>query len=100
MKATNGVPAMTSTTTLLVNARRHLVTTDPRRPLLQVLREELHLTGPKLGCGEGQCGACNVLIDGKLHPVQEASIAETAMQCGFWFAARLAPTEAPARTTP
>ncbi len=96
---------------LTVNEQRHTVTTDPQRPLLQVLREDLKLTGPKLGCGEGQCGACTVLIDGKrehscilpvkdatgkpittieglsvngkLHPVQEAFLAEGAMQCGF-----------------
>jgi aerobic carbon-monoxide dehydrogenase small subunit len=96
---------------LTVNGQRHAVTTDPQRPLLQVLREDLKLTGPKLGCGEGQCGACTVLIDGKrehscilpisdaagksittieglsagdkLHPVQEAFLTEGAMQCGF-----------------
>ena len=97
--------------TLIVNDQRHTVTTDPERPLLQVLREDLKLTGPKLGCGEGQCGACTVLIagqrnhscilpvkdvadkaittieglgtGGKLHPVQEAFEEEGAMQCGF-----------------
>jgi aerobic carbon-monoxide dehydrogenase small subunit len=97
--------------TLTVNGHRHTVTTDPQRPLLQVLREDLKLTGPKLGCGEGQCGACTVLIDGQrnhscilpikdaagkaittieglgagdqLHPVQTAFLAEGAMQCGF-----------------
>ncbi len=96
---------------LTVNGQRRTVTTDPQRPLLQVLREDLKLTGPKLGCGEGQCGACTVLLDGKrehscilpvkdavgkavttieglsaggkLHPVQEAFLAEGAMQCGF-----------------
>lgn len=97
--------------TLTVNGQRHTVTTDPQRPLLEVLREDLKITGPKLGCGEGQCGACTVLIDGKrnhscmlpiqdaagktittieglsngdkLHPVQEAFLQEAAMQCGF-----------------
>ena len=97
--------------TLIVNGQRHTVTTDPQRPLLQVLREDLKLTGTKLGCGEGQCGACTVLIGGKrnhsclltvkeadgkaittieglstggkLHPVQEAFVQEGAMQCGF-----------------
>ena len=82
------------------------MTTDPERPLLEVLREDLQLTGTKYGCGEGQCGACTVLIDGralhscitpvadadqqtiltieglatgdKLHPVQEAFLAEGA----------------------
>ena len=97
--------------TLTVNGQSHTLTTDPERPLLQVLREDLKLTGPKLGCGEGECGACTVLIDGKrthscllpvkdaagkaittieglgtagkLHPVQEAFAEEGAMQCGF-----------------
>ncbi len=85
--------------------------TDPRRTLLEVLREDLDLTGTKYGCGEGQCRACTVLLDGKpvrscqtqiteveghtvetieglardgvLHPVQEAFIKEGAMQCGY-----------------
>jgi carbon-monoxide dehydrogenase small subunit len=97
--------------TLTVNGISRRVTTDPERPLLEVLREELHITGPKYGCGEGQCGACSVLMDGKrvfscvtpisiadgrvittieglapgdrLHPVQEAFLAEGAMQCGY-----------------
>jgi aerobic-type carbon monoxide dehydrogenase small subunit (CoxS/CutS family) len=97
--------------TLTVNGQRHTVTTDPDRPLLDVLREDLHLTGPKYGCAERQCGACTVLMngrivlacstrvavangheiltieglanDGKLHPVQEAFLAEGAMQCGY-----------------
>jgi aerobic-type carbon monoxide dehydrogenase small subunit (CoxS/CutS family) len=96
---------------LTLNGQPHTVTTDPQRPLLQVLREDLKVTGPKPGCGEGQCGACTVLVDGKrqhscilpikdaagkaittleglsaggkLHPVQEAFLAEGAMQCGF-----------------
>jgi aerobic-type carbon monoxide dehydrogenase small subunit (CoxS/CutS family) len=87
------------------------VKTDLDRPLLDVLREDLHLTGAKFGCGERQCGACTVLLDGKpayscsmrvatvvnrkietieglsdgekLHPVQEAFLAEGALQCGF-----------------
>ncbi len=96
---------------LNVNGTDRTVTTDPKRRLLDVLREDLGLTGAKYGCGEGQCGACTVLIDGecvkscitpvssaagkkittieglgdgdKLHPVQEAFVAEGAMQCGF-----------------
>ncbi len=102
---------MDETFAFTVNGRPQSVTTDPERPLLQVLREDLKLTGPKLGCGEGQCGACTVLVDGqrqhsclfpvkevagkavttiegltadgKLHPVQEAFLAEGATQCGF-----------------
>ncbi len=102
---------MDPTITLTVNGKRATVTTDPRRPLLDVLREELHLRGTKYGCGQGQCGACTVLIDGRqalscrtpvaeadgksittieglaaedaLHPVQEAFLAQRAMQCGY-----------------
>ncbi len=51
--------------TFTVNGQAHTLTTDSERPLLQVLREDLRLTGPKFGCGEGQCGACSVLVDGK-----------------------------------
>ena len=96
---------------LNVNGKPRDVTTDPNRPLLDVLREDLELTGAKYGCGEGQCGACTVLIDGKrafscttaaskaegrsittieglsqgdqLHPVQQAFLAENAYQCGY-----------------
>ena len=96
---------------LQVNGRRRSVDVDPARTLLSVLREELTLTGAKYGCGEGQCGACTVLLDGravrscrtevstaagvpvttieglerdgKLHPVQQAFVDEGAMQCGF-----------------
>ncbi len=102
---------MDTTFTFSVNGQRRTVTTDQGRSLLHLLREDLKLTGPKYGCGEGQCGACTVLIDGKrehscllpakdaagksvttieglssgdkLHPVQEAFLAEGAMQCGY-----------------
>ena len=102
---------MDATISFTVNGRRREVTTDPDRPLLDVLREDLQLTGTKYGCGEGQCGACSVLLDDKrvfscrtsarsvadksvttieglsdgqtLHPVQEAFLAEGAFQCGF-----------------
>lgn len=85
--------------------------TPPARPLLEVLREDLGLTGTKYGCGEGQCRACTVLLDGraivscitpvsqangksittieglaqngKLHRVQQAFVDEGAMQCGY-----------------
>jgi aerobic-type carbon monoxide dehydrogenase small subunit (CoxS/CutS family) len=102
---------MDATFNLTVNGARRTVTTDPQRPLLDVLREEFGLTGTKYGCGEGQCGACTVLIDGQrtlscetpvsaaegrsittieglvqgdqLHPVQAAFLEEGAMQCGY-----------------
>lgn len=102
---------MEKTFTFTVNGQPKTVTTDPERPLLEVLREDLGLTGTKSGCGEGRCGACTVLIGGKistsciipvadadgqkiltieglargekLHPVQEAFLAEGALQCGY-----------------
>src|ERR1700755_313451 len=100
---------MQATFKFSVNGRQHSVTTDPQRPLLDVLREDLQLTGTKYGCGEARCGACSVLLDGKrvfscrtpvenaadktvltieglaegdkLHPVQEAFLEENAFQC-------------------
>jgi carbon-monoxide dehydrogenase small subunit len=102
---------MDVTVTLTVNGVERTLTTDAERPLLDVLREDLHLTGTKYGCGEGRCGACTVLMDGQrilscvtpialvdrktittieglakgevLHPVQEAFLEEGAMQCGY-----------------
>lgn len=102
---------METTISFSVNGQAHTLTTDPERSLLEVLREDLHLTGTKYGCGEGQCRACTVLADGKsiascttaiaevknqsiltieglaqgeqLHPVQEAFLAEGAFQCGY-----------------
>jgi nicotinate dehydrogenase subunit A len=99
------------TTRLTVNGKPYTVDADPQASLLSVLREQLDLTGSKYGCGEGQCGACTVLIDGKaqrscvtkavtvsgkqvttieglasgehLHPVQEAFLEADAMQCGY-----------------
>ena len=96
---------------LVVNQKHYRLQVDPDRMLLWVLRDELELTGSKYGCGEGQCGACTVLIDGApvrscitrassvagkqittiegvaqnghLHPVQEAFIQADAMQCGY-----------------
>ena len=50
---------------LAINSRSYAVDVDPQTSLLTVLREHLDLTGSKYGCGEGQCGACTVLIDGK-----------------------------------
>ena len=96
---------------LVINGARRHVETDPERPLLFVLRNEFDLTGTKYGCGEGQCGACTVLLDGtprpscrvscreadghqittieglangdRLHPVQQSFIDCDAMQCGY-----------------
>lgn len=96
---------------LNVNGASHVVDVDPNTGLLFVLREQLDLTGSKYGCGEGQCGACTVLVDGKarrscitpvssvaqrqivtieglahgdqLHPVQQAFLDESAMQCAY-----------------
>lgn len=56
---------MEATITLVVNGRKRTVSTDPKRPLLDVLREDLGLTGAKHGCGEGRCGSCTVLVEGK-----------------------------------
>ena len=95
--------------TLEVNGETHVVDAPPSRRLLTVLRDDLALTGAKLGCGEGACGACAVLLDGLpvascLLPagaaegrsvvtieglardgadLQEAFVAEDALQCGF-----------------
>jgi CO/xanthine dehydrogenase Mo-binding subunit/aerobic-type carbon monoxide dehydrogenase small subunit (CoxS/CutS family) len=97
--------------TLTVNGRLHHVRVDPETPLLFVLRNDLGLKSPKFGCGEEQCGACKVLVDGQavpscqlpvkqvqglaittleglgtigaLHPLQEAFIEEQAAQCGY-----------------
>src|SRR6266702_4526916 len=96
---------------LQVNGRIRTVTADPERTWLSVLRDDLDLTGTKYGCGEGQCGACTVLIegrpvrscltrvtavqgkpittieglekDGRLHPLQEAFLEANALQCGY-----------------
>jgi aerobic-type carbon monoxide dehydrogenase small subunit (CoxS/CutS family) len=96
---------------LQVNGARRAVEADAERSLLSVLRDDLDLTGSKYGCGEGRCGACTVLIDGKpvrscstqvgaaegkpirtieglatgdkLHPLQQAFLDAGAMQCGY-----------------
>ena len=100
-----------TTVTFKVNGRRHSFGVYPMARLLDVLREELHLTGTKEGCGEGECGACSVLLNGELvnsclvpvlqvdgaeittiegiaegeclHVVQEAFIAAGGAQCGI-----------------
>ena len=102
---------MARVTELDVNGTRRRIDADPDRTLLSVLRDDLDLTGTKYGCGEGQCSACTVLIDGAptkscltkvgtvagkrvvtieglapaghLHPVQEAFLEADAMQCGW-----------------
>jgi len=102
---------MSRVTELQVNGTRRRIDADSERTLLSVLRDDLDLTGTKYGCGEGQCGACTVLIDGlaahscrikvgavasrqiitiegletngKLHPLQEAFLEVGAMQCGY-----------------
>ncbi len=94
-----------------VNGKQYSIDADPDTPLLSVLRDELGLTGAKYGCGEGQCGACTVLVsgvarrscqmplsaaagkaittieglerDGRLHPVQQAFLDAGAFQCAY-----------------
>ena len=96
---------------LTVNGEDHDVVVTPHQTLVDVLREDLELTGTKVGCDEGACGTCTVLMDGKpvrscltlaveaqgksietieglasggeLHPVQKAFIEHGAIQCGF-----------------
>ncbi|QDV35872.1 (2Fe-2S)-binding protein [Tautonia plasticadhaerens] len=103
---------MARTLEFRVNGTPRRIPAEPERPLLGVLRDELGLTGSKYGCGEGQCGACTVLIDGTatrscvvrlgnvadreittieglesddgtLHPVQQAFLDCDALQCGY-----------------
>jgi aerobic-type carbon monoxide dehydrogenase small subunit (CoxS/CutS family) len=96
---------------LSINGHSYAIDAEPQTSLLTVLRDLLDLTGSKYGCGEGQCGACTVLVDGKalrscitkvgavaekqvttieglaageqLHPVQQAFLDEEAMQCAY-----------------
>ncbi len=96
---------------ITVNGQEYQITARPWRTLLDVLRNDLGLTGTKEGCGTGSCGSCTVLIDGqavnscliligevkgkaittieglaregKLHPLQQAFMDEGAVQCGF-----------------
>jgi len=94
-----------------INGRRHNVTIEPRRLLVDVIRDDCGLTGTHIGCEHGVCGACTILVDGDpvrsclmfavqakgkklrtveglaagkdLHPLQEAFVAEHGLQCGF-----------------
>ena len=96
---------------LVVNGRKEELSIPPNRTLLEMLREDLQLTGAKEGCGHGECGACMVILDGRtvnsclilaaelegasvvtieglkqgeqLHPVQQAFIEQGAFQCGY-----------------
>ncbi|RJX36539.1 MAG: (2Fe-2S)-binding protein [Desulfarculus sp.] len=97
--------------TITVNGESHEIFAESRRTLLEVLREDLHLLGTREICGEGECGACTVLLDGvpvnsclvlavdvngrqvetieglapegRLHPIQQEFIAKGAIQCGY-----------------
>ena len=111
-----------------VNGQRVQVAVKPTWTLLRVLREELHLTGTKKGCEQGDCGACTVILDGKamnaclvlalqaeskeietieglgtpdnLHPLQESFIRNGAVQCGFCTPGTLMSTTALLRKNP
>jgi len=114
--------------TLSVNGRSHTLLVEPRWTLLFVLRERLGLTGTKLGCERGECGACTVLIDGtpryacmtlaleaegreittleglmsgeELGPVQQAFLVEDAFQCGYCTPGQIVAAEGLLRANP
>jgi len=111
MTESGSSPSRPGEVRLRVNGTEHRIAPEPDRSLLYVLREELGLTGTKYGCGEGECGACKVLVDGtavracmtpvgevvdrsvttieglasdgQLHPVQQGFLEARAFQCGF-----------------
>jgi aerobic-type carbon monoxide dehydrogenase small subunit (CoxS/CutS family) len=102
---------MSTITELIVNGTSFMIDAAADQPLLSILRESLGLTGCKIGCGEGECGACTVLVDdqvtrscitpvgncagllvrtieglevdGRLHPLQQAFLDQDALQCGY-----------------
>ena len=116
------------TYTLRINGAPHTVDAEPGDTLLSILRDDLDLIGSRFGCGEGQCGACTVLVDqrdmrscvvrvstlanaqvqtieglaaqGTLHPVQEAFLEAEAFQCGYCTSGMVMATVALLRTTP
>lgn len=95
----------------ILNSKETVIDTEPDRRVVDILREDLHLTGTKEGCGSGECGACTILVDGEsrlsclmlaaqlegkdivtveglsgdgnMHPIQEAFVEYGAVQCGF-----------------
>lgn len=109
--ASRNASAKAAVKTISVNGKQYSVVSEPDIPLLFVLRDEIGLTGTKYGCGEGQCGACTVIINGvarrscltpladavgksittieglerngNLHPVQAAFIEADAYQCAY-----------------
>jgi aerobic-type carbon monoxide dehydrogenase small subunit (CoxS/CutS family) len=114
---------MASITGISVNGTRRRVDADADVPLLTALRDHLGLTGTKYGCGEGQCGACTVLLDGQPvrscitplraaagkqittiegihHPLQETFLKEGAMQCGYCTSGMIVAGVALLRKTP
>jgi xanthine dehydrogenase YagT iron-sulfur-binding subunit len=121
-------PAEMAKVTLRINGRRHRVLVEPRWSLLFVLRERLGLTGTKVGCERGECGACTVLVDGQpryacmtlaleaegkeittveglmkgegLGPVQQAFLEEDAFQCGYCTPGQIMAVEGLLRSNP